>query len=131
MFIGGEWVGDAERKCLLSSNPYTQEAWASVPEASVADVGRAVQAARHAFDRTDWPRTTPQYRAGLLRKLADLIARAAGCTFIVKPSEHTPVSTLAFGKLMNEAGFPPGVYNAISGRPEVGRAWSTIRASTE
>lgn len=49
-------------------------------------------------------------------------ALAAGCTFVVKPSEHTPVSTLAFGKLMLEAGFPPGVFNAISGGPDIGHA---------
>lgn len=34
---------------------------------------------------------------------------AAGCTFVVKPSDHTPTSTLAFAKLFAEAGFPPGV----------------------
>ena len=48
-------------------------------------------------------------------------ALAAGCTFIVKPSEHTPVSTLAFAELMDEAGFPPGVFNVVTGGPDVGR----------
>ena len=40
---------------------------------------------------------------------------AAGCTFVVKPSEHTPASTLAFATLFAEAGFPPGVINVVTG----------------
>lgn len=47
-------------------------------------------------------------------------ALAAGCTFVVKPSEYTPVSTLEFAKLFDEAGFPPGVFNVITGGPEAG-----------
>ena len=31
---------------------------------------------------------------------------AAGCTFVVKPSEHSPASTLAFAQVLHEAGFP-------------------------
>src|ERR1700676_1460877 len=46
---------------------------------------------------------------------------AAGCTFVVKPSDHTPTSTLAFAKLFAEAGFPPGVINVVTGwGPETG-----------
>jgi aldehyde dehydrogenase (NAD+) len=54
-------------------------------------------------------------------------ALAAGCTFVVKPSEYTPVSTLAFGRLMQEAGFPAGVFNAVTGGPEVGGALTGSR----
>ncbi len=42
-------------------------------------------------------------------------ALAAGCTFVVKPAEHTSASTLEFGKLFEEAGFPPGVFNVVTG----------------
>ena len=42
-------------------------------------------------------------------------ALAAGCTVVVKPSEHSPVSTLAFVELVTEAGFPPGVVNVVTG----------------
>jgi aldehyde dehydrogenase (NAD+) len=50
-------------------------------------------------------------------------ALAAGCTFIAKPAEQTPVSTLEFGRLFAEAGFPPGVFNVLTGFGEVaGRA---------
>ncbi|KAJ5297265.1 uncharacterized protein N7443_008158 [Penicillium atrosanguineum] len=40
---------------------------------------------------------------------------ATGNTLIMKSSERTPLSTLYLGKLANEAGFPPGVFNIISG----------------
>jgi len=40
---------------------------------------------------------------------------AAGCTFVVKPSEHAPASTLGFAELIAEAGFPPGVVNVVTG----------------
>lgn len=42
-------------------------------------------------------------------------ALAAGCTFVVKPAEQTPASILEFGKLFDEAGFPPGVFNVVTG----------------
>ena len=48
---------------------------------------------------------------------------AAGCTFVSKPSDHTPASTLAFAKLFDEAGFPPGVLNVVTGwGPKTGAA---------
>jgi aldehyde dehydrogenase (NAD+) len=46
-------------------------------------------------------------------KLAPLLA--AGCTAVVKPSEHTSVSMLEFCKLLDEAGFPKGVVNIVTG----------------
>lgn len=42
-------------------------------------------------------------------------ALAAGCTFVLKPSEHAPASTLAFARLVEEAGIPPGVFNVVTG----------------
>ncbi|KAI9930067.1 hypothetical protein MW887_011877 [Aspergillus wentii] len=45
---------------------------------------------------------------------------AAGNTIIIKASEKTPLSSLYLGNLANEAGFPPGVINFISGDGETG-----------
>ncbi|MGQ0618179.1 MAG: aldehyde dehydrogenase [Acidimicrobiia bacterium] len=41
-------------------------------------------------------------------------ALAAGCTMVVKPSEHAPASTLGFAELFGPAGFPPGVFNVVT-----------------
>lgn len=49
-------------------------------------------------------------------------ALAAGCTIVVKPSEYTPTSSLILGELITEAGFPPGVFNVVTGGPAVGAA---------
>ena len=50
-------------------------------------------------------------------------ALAAGCTVVIKPSEHAPASTLGFAQLVNQAGFPDGVVNVVSGQSrEVGAA---------
>jgi acyl-CoA reductase-like NAD-dependent aldehyde dehydrogenase len=42
-------------------------------------------------------------------------ALAAGCTVVVKPSEHAAVSIMRLAELFERAGFPPGVYNTVSG----------------
>ena len=45
-------------------------------------------------------------------------ALAAGNTVVVKPSEFTSASTLAFVELFAEAGFPAGVVNTVTGMPD-------------
>ena len=42
-------------------------------------------------------------------------ALAAGCTVVAKPAEQAPASTLEFARLFEEAGFPPGVLNVLTG----------------
>jgi acyl-CoA reductase-like NAD-dependent aldehyde dehydrogenase len=50
-------------------------------------------------------------------------ALAAGCTVVLKPSDHTPVSALELAARVREAGFPPGVVNVVTGNgPAVGSA---------
>ena len=46
-------------------------------------------------------------------KLAPAVA--AGNTVVVKPSEFTSASTLEFANLVEEAGFPKGVFNVVTG----------------
>ena len=54
-----------------------------------------------------------------------LPALAAGCTCILKPSEHTPLSAIIYTEILHEAGCPPGVFNLVNGEgPEVGTAMS-------
>lgn len=42
-------------------------------------------------------------------------ALAAGCTMVLKPSEIAPLSGLLFAEFIDEAGFPPGVFNLVNG----------------
>ncbi|THD64510.1 MAG: NAD-dependent succinate-semialdehyde dehydrogenase [Phenylobacterium sp.] len=49
--------------------------------------------------------------AMIMRKCAP--ALAAGCTVVIKPSEHTPLSALALGDLAHRAGIPKGVFNVV------------------
>ena len=45
-------------------------------------------------------------------------ALATGCTMILKPSEIAPLSGMLFAELIDEAGFPEGVFNLINGDGE-------------
>jgi aldehyde dehydrogenase (NAD+) len=51
-------------------------------------------------------------------------ALAAGNCVVLKPSEKTPLSALRMCSLINEAGFPPGVVNVVTGYEDVGAAIS-------
>ena len=42
-------------------------------------------------------------------------ALAAGCTFVALPSVYAPISTLELADRVEEAGFPPGVFNVVTG----------------
>lgn len=50
-------------------------------------------------------------------------ALAAGCTMVLKPSEHTSLTALELGRIVAEAGLPPGVLNIVTGLgADVGQA---------
>ena len=42
-------------------------------------------------------------------------ALAAGCTVVLKPATETPLTALALGQVMLDAGLPPGALNVVSG----------------
>lgn len=52
-------------------------------------------------------------------------ALATGNCFILKPSEKTPFASLALGELIKEAGFPPGVFQVLSGNGSTGAILSS------
>lgn len=194
-----------------SLDPATATPWAIMPEATAADVDRAVRAADRAFLAPEWAGLTATQRGKLLMRLADLVAEAAprlaeletrdtgkiiretraqiayvadyyryyagladkiegahlpidkhdmevwlrrepvgvvaaivpwnsqlflsavklgpalaaGCTVVVKASEDGPAPLLEFAKLVDQAGFPAGVVNILTGGPEAGRALTT------
>jgi acyl-CoA reductase-like NAD-dependent aldehyde dehydrogenase len=58
---------------------------------------------------------TPWNSPLLLTTLKLAPALTTGNTIVVKPSEHTSASLLAIAPLIEEAGFPPGVFNVVTG----------------
>jgi len=42
-------------------------------------------------------------------------ALASGCTMVLKPAEETPLSALRFAELVQQAGYPAGVFNVVTG----------------
>ncbi len=42
-------------------------------------------------------------------------ALASGCTCVLKPSEFTPLDAMLYAEMIDEAGFPPGVFNLVNG----------------
>ena len=209
MLINGDWVDASDGGTFDSVNPSTGEIWSRVPEATEADVNRAVETAHEAFNKGAWAKMTPTERGKCLRKLGDLLADqseglgrtesidtgkmlketrwqakyiaeffhffagcadkvsgetlpidkpdmfvftkreplgvvaavvpwnsqlflvavklgpalAAGNTVVLKASEHASGAMLEFGKLIEEAGIPPGVVNIVTGHGEpCGRA---------
>jgi (Z)-2-((N-methylformamido)methylene)-5-hydroxybutyrolactone dehydrogenase len=208
MLVNGSRTAARSGRTYESTDPFTGQPWAQVPDAAAADVDDAVAAARAAL-AGPWGQLTATQRGKLLHRLGDLIGRdaghlarletrdngkllremsgqmaalpdwyyyyagladkiqgsvipsdkpnylvytlnepvgvvaaivpwnsplllltwklapalAAGCTIVVKPSDYTPVSTLALASLVTEAGFPPGVVNVVTGwGPETGKA---------
>jgi acyl-CoA reductase-like NAD-dependent aldehyde dehydrogenase len=201
MLIDGQWTDAEDGRFFESLNPATGDAWALIPEATAADVERAVAAAHRAFTEGEWATATPTARGKYLRRLADLLAErseelgrvetidtgkmlketrwqakyiaeffhyyagcadkiqgatlpidkpemyafttreplgvvaavvpwnsqlflvavkigpalAAGNTVVLKASEHASAAMLEFGRLVEAAGFPPGVVNIVTG----------------
>ncbi len=46
-------------------------------------------------------------------------ALAAGCTFVIKPSEMSAIQTQVLAEALHEAGVPSGVFNIVNGRGDV------------
>ena len=55
----------------------------------------------------NWPMNQVKLKVGA--------AAIAGCTMVLKPSEQSPLNAMIFAEMMDEAGFPPGVFNLVNG----------------
>ena len=75
MYVEGKWVDAQDGRTYALPNPATEEEIAFAPDASVADVERAVAAARRAFDAGPWPRTPLDERIASLHRIAEIIER--------------------------------------------------------
>src|SRR5208337_1073712 len=73
LYIGGRWVLPESTDRIEVISPVTEDVLASVPDASRADVNRAVSAARQAFDKGPWSRMTLAERIAFIRKLSGFL----------------------------------------------------------
>jgi aldehyde dehydrogenase (NAD+) len=77
LLINNRWIASASGKTFATVNPSTGEEICQVAAADVADVDKAVRAAREAFERGPWRKMNASERGRLLHRLADLIERDA------------------------------------------------------
>lgn len=87
LFIDGAWVAALSGSHINVINPSTEDVFLTVAEAGAADIDRAVEAARRAFDNGPWPRFTHAERAVYLRRIADAFDRRVGDIATIWPSE--------------------------------------------
>jgi acyl-CoA reductase-like NAD-dependent aldehyde dehydrogenase len=199
--IGGQRVAPSDGQYFTSTNPATGQVLYEAARGNAADVARAVDAARAAFDDPRWRDLSQTRRGHLLRRLGDLVAEhadelarmetldngkllremraqmttlpeyyhyyagladkiqgdviptsdrrvlnyttreplgvvgaitpwnspltlttsklapalCAGNTIVIKPSEYTSATVLRLAELADEAGFPPGAVNVVTG----------------
>jgi aldehyde dehydrogenase (NAD+) len=101
LFIGGDWVKPEGTGQIEVVSPSTEEVVARVPDATEADVDKAVAAARHAFDHGPWPRMAPAERADLLAKVAEAItAEMVDLAETIATEMGSPVSWAMLGQVL-------------------------------
>ena len=76
-FIGGRWLPSTGGETLPVIDPSTGETYALIADSTPEDVNRAVLAARNAFDKGAWGRTTAVERGRMLARMAALIQKNA------------------------------------------------------
>jgi betaine-aldehyde dehydrogenase len=120
LYIDGSWVAPAAGGTIEVISPHTEELIGSAPEASVADVDRAVAAARKAFDEGPWPQLSFTERAAVL---AEFTATYAGhreyLANLVTEQMGMPIG-FAMGMQIPAAEAFFGYFAALPGRLELG-----------
>lgn len=94
LLINNEWVESVSKKKFATINPATGEVICEVAEADAADVDKAVQAAKKAFNG-EWRQISATARGNLLYRLADLIEENL--------DELARLETLDNGKPINDS----------------------------
>ena len=72
-YIDGEYVDSLDGDTFDVLEPVSNEVYIQAASGKVADIDRAVQAAKRAFDEGPWPRMLPRERSRVLHKIADLV----------------------------------------------------------
>lgn len=87
MMIDGNRTNAQGDRRLDAINPYTGEAFGTIPDASRDDVDAAVSSARRAFDN-GWGKSSGVHRARLLNRLADLLDEHAEEIGLLESSDN-------------------------------------------
>ena len=77
LLINNQWVASESGKTFATINPSTGEEICQLAEADTADVDKAVEAAREAFEHGPWRKMNASARGRLINRLADLIEHNA------------------------------------------------------
>lgn len=93
MRIGDRWSDAIDGARFDTSNPFTGQPWASVPDAGAGDVDLAVRAATAAMEG-EWGRCTGFERARHMQRLADVLERDAADLALLESTDN--------GKLLRE-----------------------------
>jgi aldehyde dehydrogenase (NAD+) len=100
LFIGGEWVEPQGTETIEIISPHTEEVIGRVPHASIADVDRAVAAARAAFDDGPWSGLPPAERIDVLARVSDTLkARAEEIAQLITEQNGSPISWSIMGQV--------------------------------
>jgi aldehyde dehydrogenase (NAD+) len=86
LFIDGRWV-EPEDGRYDDIDPATEQRIAAAPDASIAQVGDAIAAARRAFDEGPWSGASLDDRAGCLNQLGDALLKHADEFFALSQTE--------------------------------------------
>jgi aldehyde dehydrogenase (NAD+) len=93
LFIGGEWVEPAGKSTIDVISPHTEEPVGRVPEGTVADIDRAVEAARRSFDEGEWSRLDPKDRIEVVKRFADVYsARMMDMAALITEEMGSPIT---------------------------------------
>ena len=114
LFIGGDWVKPSTDATIDVISPGTEQVFMRVAEAVQADVSRAVDAARAAFDRGPWPRMSHLERAGYLRGLANEVSQRFEDLALIWPHEMGITHSLARSRVEGL----PSIYSYYAGLAE-------------
>ncbi|MFI6620747.1 aldehyde dehydrogenase family protein [Streptomyces sp. NPDC050528] len=95
LYIDGRRTDGTSDARIVVRNPATEETLAEVPDSSLTDVRRAVEAARRAFDEGPWPRLRPAERGAVLLRLAEELERRLPELVAVNMAEAGSVRALA------------------------------------
>jgi aldehyde dehydrogenase (NAD+) len=91
IYVDGQWIPSISSGVLTVINPVTEEPIANLPRGGAEDVDKAAQAAARAFPA--WSQTSPEYRAGIFRKMARLTeARTEELTRTIVSELGYPIS---------------------------------------